>query len=204
MYFLLGPNRDLLYVGKAANLRRRLADHVRSGRWDDVRDVRWELHPTERAAELREADVLVALRPPRNKAHIDEFFAFVTATPKGLALGRDGAYGCFPQLGTGAESLTGRTCIDGFNALARIAPRVEPRSLHDFLAGRRDALVLDVDDEQPHVAHGARKDRALASGFFEAGPRAMRQLRLRHGGRGKVSREMFVDWIASEIAELLA
>jgi hypothetical protein len=204
VYFLLGPHRELLYVGKAANLRRRLADHVRSGRWDRVVDVRWELHPSERAAELRESDVLLALRPRHNKAHIDDYFHFVTRAPKGLSLAKDGEYGCFPQLGTGAGSLTGRTCIDGFNALARIAPRAESRSLHAFLSGRRDALEIDLEDEQPHVAHGVRKDRALASQFFAVGPRAIRDLRLRHDGRGVVTRDMFVGWITAEVEELLA
>jgi len=203
VYFLVGGRRQLLYVGKAADLRRRLADHRRSGRWTDVVDVRWELHPSARAAELREADVLLALRPPRNKAHIDDHFAFVRATPRGLELGRDGDYGCFPQLGTGAGSLTGRMCIDGYNALARIACRAEPASLHELLSGRRDDLRIDLDGEQPHVAHGVRRDRALASDFFVAGPSAMRALRLRHGGRGRVQREAFVRWITDEVEELL-
>ena len=204
VYFLLDARRELLYVGKAGNLRRRLADHVRSGRWDAVVDVRWEHHATETSALAREADLLLALRPPYNKSHIDEFFTFVRVTPKGLSLSKhEGAYGCFPQLGTGAASATGRACIDGFNALARIAPRVEAKSLHVFLSGQRNRLVVDLDGEQPHIAHGVRKDVALAARFFDAGPKAMRALRLRNGGRGIVTREMFVEWIADEVRELI-
>ena len=206
VYFLVGPKRRLLYVGKAGNLRRRLADHERSGRWDDVVDVRWELTRSDAAAVAREADVIVALQPPRNKSiRGDQYFAYVDLTAKGPTLAKEaGTYGCFPHLGVGGISVPSNACIDGFNALVRLAPRTTQASMRALLSGRSDALEVDADCEQPHVAFGIRKDIALASAFFAAGPNAMRTLRLRHGGRGRVTRPQFVEWIRSEVDELLA
>jgi predicted GIY-YIG superfamily endonuclease len=206
VYYLVGPQRRLLYVGKASNLRRRLADHARSGRWRTVVDVRWELVRSDAAAIRREADVIVALRPPRNRSiRRDQFFGYVTAGAKGLELGRAaGEYGCFPHLGVGGISGPSNDCIDGFNALKRIAPRASATSVHAFLAGESDALEIDIgDDEQPHTALGIRKDVALASRFFAAGPKAMHTLRGRHGGTGLVTKKQFVAWIRAEVDEVL-
>ena len=50
---------------------------------------------------------------------------------------------------------------------------------------------------------GVERDRSLARGFFAAGPRAMRALRLRHGGTGPVTREQFVEWIRAEVDEVI-
>lgn len=206
VYFLVGPKRRLLYVGKAANVRRRLADHARSGRWEDIVDVRWEVARSDAAAVAREADVIVALQPPRNKSiHGDQYFAYVDLTAKGPMLAKEtGRYGCFPHLGVGGISVPSNACIDGFNALVRLAPRATPTSMHALLSGRSDALEVDVDSEQPHVAFGIRKDIELASAFFATGPKAMRTLRLRHGGRGRATRTQFVEWIRTEVDELLA
>jgi predicted GIY-YIG superfamily endonuclease len=206
VYYLVGPQRRLLYVGKASNLRRRLGDHARSGRWKTVVDVRWELVRSDAAAVQREADVIVALRPPRNRSiRRDQFFGYVTIGPKGLELGRkDGEYGCFPHLGIGGISGPSNDCIDGFNALKRIASRATPASVHALLSGESDTLVIDIaDDEQPHTALGIRKDVALASRFFIAGPRAMQALRRRHGGTGIVTQKQFVAWIRAEVDEVL-
>ncbi|MEX0874092.1 MAG: nucleotide excision repair endonuclease [Actinomycetota bacterium] len=49
VYFFLGPNSELLYVGKATNLRRRLLDHAHASA-TDVRDVRWMECADEREA----------------------------------------------------------------------------------------------------------------------------------------------------------
>lgn len=206
VYYLLGPERKLLYVGKASNLRRRLADHARSGRWKTVVDVRWELVRSDAAAVQREADVIVALRPPRNRSiRRDQFFGYVTTGPKGLELGqKDGEYGCFPHLGVGGISIPSNDCIDGFYALRRLVPRATPASVHALLSGESDALKIDIDDdEQPHTALGIRKDMALASRFFIAGPKAMHVLRRRHGGTGLVTKKQFVAWIRGEVDEVL-
>lgn len=206
VYYLVGPQRKLLYVGKASNLRRRLADHARSARWKTVEDVRWELVASDRAAMQREADVIVALRPPRNRSiRGDQFFGYVTVGPKGLDLAaKSGEYGCFPHLGIGGISIPSNDCIDGFNALKRIAPRASAASLHALLGGESDALEIHIDDdEQPHTAFGVRKDMALASRFFTAGPKAMHAMRERHGGSGLVTKKQFVAWIRAEVDEIL-
>jgi hypothetical protein len=209
VYYLLGPGRQLLYVGKAVDLDRRLADHARDSRWwGDVVDVRWEVLPDERSALAREADVIVALQPVRNKSGMaEQYFSFVSVGEKGLDLGRDGEYGCFPHLGRGAGLQPGRHCIDGFKALDRVvrATRPDRALVHSFLNGSSDRLLrapLDVD--QPHVRHGIERDRVEAKQFFTAGPQAMRAIRLRHGGRGLVTRDQFVAWIRAEVDEVLA
>jgi hypothetical protein len=209
VYYLLGPRRQLLYVGKAVDLDRRLADHARDSRWwGDVVDVRWEVMPSETAALAREADVIVALQPPRNKSiRGDGFYAFVSVAAKGLALGREGEYGVFPHLGTGAGGYTGRMCIDGFKALDRVVRATRPPrdALHALLSGTSDKLLrVPVDEEQPHIRHGIERDRTEARSFYVSGPKAMRTLRLRHGGRGLVTREQFVSWIRAEVDEVLA
>jgi predicted GIY-YIG superfamily endonuclease len=201
VYYLLDRDRRILYVGKAANLRRRLGDHARSARWSAVAACCWETLDSDAAALAREADLLAALRPLWNRT-VDGYFSGVTIGRNGLVLGARGDYGCFPHLGRGAMTPPGRACIDGFDALNRIVrtTRPERRLLELFLAGRSDALLrtpLEID--QPHIAHGVRRDRLQASGFYHAGPRALRALRLRHGGSGLVSREQFARWITDEV-----
>jgi hypothetical protein len=207
VYFLLAADGRLLYVGQTTNLRRRLADHARSDRWARVAQVQFELADSQPAAVAREADVLAALHPPWNKAHVDARFTYVSITGRGLALGLTGEYGCFPHLEKGALSATGRACIDGYDALHRIVRSVQPevRLIHDFLSGRSDRLLrTELEIDQPHIAHGVRRDRVLARGFYEAGPVAMRRLRLHYGGRGCVTPEQFVTWIAGEVEAVLS
>jgi predicted GIY-YIG superfamily endonuclease len=78
VYFFVGPEHDLLYVGKAADLRRRLQGHARAPQAVDLRSdarvervlsVAWQECATERDALLREADLIVVLRPPYNASH---------------------------------------------------------------------------------------------------------------------------------------
>lgn len=209
VYYLLTPTGRLSYVGKASNIRRRLADHARDPRWSNIADVRWEVVGSDLAAQAREADVIIALQPARNRAIKagGDYFSYVSIAPSGLSLGAAGAYGCFPHLGRGAYAQPGRHCIDGFKALDQLVRATKPdRALvHDFLSGTSDRLLhapLDHVD-QPHVRHGIERDRAEAVRFFVAGPKAMRTLRLRHGGTGLVTREQFVEWIRAEVEELL-
>ncbi|HET6873717.1 MAG TPA: GIY-YIG nuclease family protein [Acidimicrobiales bacterium] len=208
VYYLLTRTGRLSYVGKAANLRRRLGDHARDARWEGIADVRWEVFSSEEAAIAREADVIVALQPARNRAiRSDEFYSFVTfGRQERLELASKGEYGCFPHLGRGAYSGPGRACIDGFKALGHVirATRPDRELVHAFLTGDDDALLaVPYDEEQPHVRFGVERDRCSAKGFFQAGPRAMRALRLRHGGTGPVTREQFVEWIRAEVAEVI-
>jgi hypothetical protein len=209
VYYLLTPTRKLSYVGKASNLRRRLADHARDPRWENIADVRWEVMGSDLAAQAREADVIIALKPARNRAikHGGDFYSFVSIGAKGLELGADGEYGCFPHLGRGAYPQPGRHCIDGFKALDVLVRGTRPdrELVHAFLAGTSDALLHTSLDhvDQPHVRHGIERDRAQAATFFEAGPKAMRKLQRRHGGRGLVTRDQFVEWIRAEVDEIL-
>lgn len=204
VYFLLGEGCRLLYVGKATDLRSRLASHARDERWRHVTEARWEPMRSASAALAREADILAALRPPWNKAHVDDYFSFVTISTRRLALGPDGDFGCFPHLGKGSLSDRGRACIDGFDALNRIVKVTDPDRdlLSAFLSGRSSVLLrAPIELDQPHIRHGVVRDRQLAARFYEHGPRAMRAIRLRHGGRGKVTREQFCQWIRLEVAE---
>jgi hypothetical protein len=208
VYYLLTKTRRLSYVGKAANLRRRLRDHARDARWARIADVRWELLASDAAAIAREADVIVALQPARNRAiRSDEFYSFVTVGRRGrLELATEGDYGCFPHLGRGAYSEPGRACIDGFKALGHVIGVTRPNDelIHAFLAGTSDELLgVEYDEEQPHVRFGVERDRRRAKTFFDAGPRAIRALRLRHGGVGPVTREQFVEWIRAEVDEVI-
>ncbi|HEX5096062.1 MAG TPA: GIY-YIG nuclease family protein [Acidimicrobiia bacterium] len=143
VYFLLAENTELLYVGKASNLRTRLAQHARAaGATTDVRlralyartgEVRWEAAPDEAAAAAREADVIVALQPRFNASIVDEGrWNYVTIEPGrhgpasmrlGLTPSTDRpaqAYGCFPHLGHGLSSGPGIACSDGYTALLRL------------------------------------------------------------------------------------
>lgn len=207
VYYLLTRTRRLSYVGMAASLRRRLGEHARDPRWTNITDVRWEVQPSVAAALAREADVIVALQPPRNRAiRGDAFYSYVTVG-KGprLELAKMGDYGCFPHLGRGANSAPGRACIDGFKALGHVIRVTKPdRALiHDFLTGADDALLeIDYAEEQPHLRFGVERDRRTAQGFFDAGPAAMRALRLRHGGTGTVTKDQFVAWLRAEIDEV--
>ena len=147
VYFFLDGNRRLLYIGKAGNLRRRLQQHAkamplpvelrRQRTYSDVREVVWEETSTEAAAAAREADLIVALRPPGNAAIVGAArwtYLIVTPLPdRGpgwtrflLSPSADGAgrgarvYGCFPHLGKGVAAAPAIACSDGFAGLTRL------------------------------------------------------------------------------------
>src|SRR4051812_6130251 len=143
VYFMLGADHDLLYVGKATNLRTRLRQHAgvepwRAGRaagqvkmrYPSVRAVRWETTRTEHDAATREADLIVALRPPDN-AFTESgtwLYLVVTDIDKGrcrFELQREPSttgrcYGCFPHLGKGVMFASAIACSDGYAALLRL------------------------------------------------------------------------------------
>lgn len=146
VYVFLGAGTDVLYVGKAENLRQRLTQHAAAGpptshlhrRYALVREVRWEVAATDEAAAWREADLIFALRPPFNAEsvarsrgrnspqHRPRFLSVTLNGPRHrFALepqpppspGR--AYGCFPHLGKGMSSRLGIACSDGYVAFLR-------------------------------------------------------------------------------------
>lgn len=72
----MGEGRELLYVGKAVSIRRRLLDHARATdagtRHEHMvsrtQGAGWVECPDEDEARCLEADLLVALTPPYNAA----------------------------------------------------------------------------------------------------------------------------------------
>lgn len=173
VYAFLDPTGELLYVGKAARLRRRLRDHERAARaggggpgrlrrlYELAHEVRWEETADggepDRAA-LREADLIVALRPRFNASHRDEgrwSYVVLTDTPRGrqftlsTAPGPGRAFGCFPHLGRGVGSPAGIACSDGYAALLRLlwAASAGERSTmpSGITRSAPDQAVVDVD-----------------------------------------------------------
>lgn len=147
VYLFLGPDDELLYVGKAGSLRTRLRQHAAfdgptthlHGRYDRVRRVVWEPTKTERAAAWREADLIFALRPPFNAdpgprsrdplgtearppyivtSEVQADTMRFELVPEPPADAQ--AYGCFPHLGKGVMSQLGIACSDGYVALLRL------------------------------------------------------------------------------------
>jgi hypothetical protein len=137
VYVFLDRERVLIYVGKAANLRRRLREHGRRGAQPD--DVRWQCCADAEAAADREADLIVALRPAANRSHAtDGRWVYVALTARAgvvrLAVadepdpGADRCYGCFPHLGVGVSSPRAIACSEGYAGLVRLV----------WAAGERD------------------------------------------------------------------
>lgn len=80
VYLMLGMEGDLLYVGKAKNLRTRLLSYARhqpgtdarlDGLLRGVRLIRWEECRTEADALRLETELLRSLRPPHNAVHAE-------------------------------------------------------------------------------------------------------------------------------------
>lgn len=147
VYLFLDEGNEILYVGKAGNLRQRLRQHAAGGlpqsqlhqRYDLVRRVVWELAVDEEAAVWREAELIFALRPPFNAntglratdpigkdapapyivvSEMAPGLLSLTLEPVVPPTGR--AYGCFPHLGKGVASRLGIACSDGYTALLRL------------------------------------------------------------------------------------
>lgn len=146
VYFFLGDHRELLYVGKAANLRRRLQQHAREPahplRYALVREVQWEELPDDDAAAAREADLIVALHPSLNASIAGERrWAFLVVQHDAdecrfSIVGDDnappaGSYGCFPHLGKGMVSRPGIACSDGYTGLLRLLWATSSETGHD-------------------------------------------------------------------------
>jgi hypothetical protein len=133
VYFFLGEDRELLYIGKATSLRSRLRQHAAAsdrGLYRATRTVCWETAPDPSAAAMREADLIVALQPRYNAAIKNEAsWAFVTVRRNtgmitfALCPRRDpnaDNYGCFPHLGPGLTATAAIACSDGFTSFLRL------------------------------------------------------------------------------------
>jgi excinuclease ABC subunit C len=76
VYRLLGPDDQVLYVGKSVRVRTRLLSYFRAEQGEKAaeivslsRRVEWDHHPSEFAALLREFRQIRRLRPPFNVQH---------------------------------------------------------------------------------------------------------------------------------------
>jgi hypothetical protein len=124
VYFFLGEGRELLYVGKAANLRRRLLGHARGPRLGErIREVLWIDCSDEEHALRLEADIVVALRPIGNASMVRDAFTYICVDGSVLRLsetptGR--AHGAFPHLGKGKASWRAVRTNAGYSALTRL------------------------------------------------------------------------------------
>lgn len=142
VYFMLTSDRELVYIGKAGHLRRRLQQHAKAAATGDthrdvvraatVADVRWEEWPTEAGAADREADLVVALAPVLNGGlagdgrwtYVDvatgghEVCFRLTTQPSSPVSGR--RFGCFPHLGPGGSARRSDACTAGLAALLRL------------------------------------------------------------------------------------
>jgi len=155
VYFFLGARVELLYIGKAGNLQRRLRQHERADprsgtRMHDlyqrVRAIRWHTTADEAAATNREADLIVGLQPPFNASLTgDGRWAFVQVRPtfddglqfelaSGADPGAEGgrAYGCFPHLGVGVSSAPAIACSEGYAAFLRLVWAASDAPGHHF------------------------------------------------------------------------
>lgn len=79
VYRLVGPEDQILYVGKSVRVRSRLLSYFRADRGEKAaevisfaRRVEWDNHPSEFAALLREFREIRRLRPPFNVQHKKE------------------------------------------------------------------------------------------------------------------------------------
>lgn len=259
VYFFLGERTELLYVGKAGHLRKRLQQHALTKpidgylnpRYELVREVRWVVLDSEDDAAGLEADLIVALRPPFNAGGrlFDEpaqshggRWTYVVVTKHDVTRRhrfeltprpREGAgstYGCFPHLGRGVGFRPAVACSDGYVALLRMlwlasdaegpVPRrisrsapdsfetvVEPRfqrSLHALFTGVSAGLITELGGATQHrdayLRSAVARDGSAALAFFDAGPRAIRRLRLRHKFPSRlVTREQFEAALTDEV-----
>jgi predicted GIY-YIG superfamily endonuclease len=157
VYLFLDERGDVLYVGKAGNLRQRLRQHAATKgpgprlheKYDLVRRVVWEIAAGEEAAAWREQDLIFALSPPFNGNpdlrsgppigndgrapyivldEVEEGALRFTLEPVVPPNGR--AYGCFPHLGKGLGSRLGIACSDGYTAFLRLLWAVTGQDTH--------------------------------------------------------------------------
>ena len=140
VYVLLGAEEELLYIGKASNLRRRLLGHARATTTPDpraerrraqVREVRWIECADEHEALSLEADLIAGLAPTLNAVMVDESFTriCVEVVPndrisirliEGGSDGHGRVFGPFPHLGKGKHSWRAVRTNGGFSALLRL------------------------------------------------------------------------------------
>lgn len=258
VYLIRDTRGELLYIGKAIDLRRRLLDHARApgGFASRTRAVTWLPCESERAALCLEADLIAGLSPPFNAVMANEPAPFISvshaATPGEIRRlrfamtiepvpGADRCFGMFPHLGKGKISWRAVRTNAGYGAVLRLcwvafAPSnvryripgklagasapfdVETRvhaahvdAVRDFFTGSSSRLLEPLhrsieDPETPNYMRAPlRRDLEAAREFYELGPHALRQLRLRHGlGTGPVPHTTFTELMRATVAAAIA
>jgi hypothetical protein len=198
VYFLVEPDGELRYVGKATSLRSRLGAHRRAGKIAPSTAVFWEEHPSEQDAEARESDLIVFLTPLGNRSHVAQEPDVLIRLPP-----CEGEYGTCPHLAKGAHTSVAKRMKAGFAALERIVAdgEVDQRALHALLSGRSDRLLdAPVGSLDPVRASARERDVEPARAFYRFGPQRLRALRLRHGlSTGPVSGEVLRHCLIEEV-----
>ena len=122
VYRMLGPDHEVLYVGKSIRVRGRLLSYFRTDRSEkaselikEATQIAWEYVPNEFASLVREMKLIQRWRPRYNVVHKRRRrYAFVKITketaPRVIAVTRvveDGAtyYGPFPAAGNVAQTV---------------------------------------------------------------------------------------------------
>ncbi len=202
VYRFLDEAGLVLYVGKAANLRRRLSQYRTAGRRKAHRKrraivqgaarVEWEVCESELAASLAEIRLIQALRPPRNVVSAFSFlYPYI-----GIRSGAAGetyfclttSPGAYPSFAFHGAFRTRDVTREAFYSLARLlrwaghpVPRHHCRKLevapHSRVIGFR-RLAADAPAQWARLLEGASRDplEALALRLVEhAGARAKRR-----------------------------
>ena len=202
VYRFLDDVGVVLYVGKAANLRRRLSQYRTAGRRKAHRKrraivqgaarVEWEVCESELAASLAEIRLIQALRPPRNVVSAFSFlYPYI-----GIRTGAAGetyfclttSPGAFPSFAFHGAFRTRDVTREAFYSLARLlrwaghpVPRHHCRKLevapHSRVVGFR-RLAADASAHWARLLEGASRDplEALALRLLEhPGARAKRR-----------------------------
>jgi excinuclease ABC subunit C len=150
---MLGPQGELLYVGKSIRVRTRLLSYFRADPSEkpgklirDTREITWEYVPNEFAALLREMRLIKRWRPRYNVEHKRKrSFAFIKITrepaPRVLPVTRvlpDGGtyFGPFPRPRFLAATLRELTHIVGLRDCPATVPVIFRDQLEIFSQGR--------------------------------------------------------------------
>jgi GIY-YIG catalytic domain len=157
VYRFYGPANAVLYVGKARNLRRRLAQYRTTGRRKKDRKRRalvklaeriaWEVCESELDASLAEIRLIQSLRPPRNVAGAYPFlypFIGIRADGRETRFCLTTAPEAFPGFDLHGAFRSREVTGEAFFALARLLRFVghpTPRSRRDRRAMPRHSYV---------------------------------------------------------------
>ena len=132
VYYMLGKQGEILYVGKAKNLKLRLASYGRA-KQDQVsrkvmrlvhfiHEIQWEIAESERAALLRENQLLRLHRPPYNVQNTTpESYCFIHLKRTGRQVSLKMSTQMEPDYEFTYGAFKGRRSVqDGFRSLLRL------------------------------------------------------------------------------------